>query len=72
MSGVVCNVCDGTEFTINAGFYYCDNCGERITKLQQIEDQNEGINQFESTVKAKVHKIKEVDAQKESKFHINV
>lgn len=42
--GTVCNVCDSTEFTVNAGFYYCDNCGQRITVLQEIEDQT---NEFQ-------------------------
>lgn len=53
----ICNVCDGTEFTENAGFYYCDNCGARITILQVVEDQADG--QFDD-VQKKSHKIKAV------------
>lgn len=65
----VCNVCDGTEFTLNAGFYYCDNCGQRTTVLQEIEDQADG--QFDD-VQKKSHRIKQV-AKTESKcLHISV
>lgn len=53
----VCNVCDGTEFTINAGFYYCDNCDQRITVLREVEDQADG--QFDG-VQKKSHRIKTV------------
>lgn len=53
----VCNVCDGTEFTVNAGFYYCDNCGAQATVLQEIEDQTDG--QFDD-VQKKSHKIKQI------------
>lgn len=53
----ICNVCDGTEFTVNAGFYYCDNCGAQATVLQEIEDQTDG--QFDD-VQKKSHKIKQV------------
>lgn len=53
----VCNVCDGTDFTINAGFYYCDNCGNRITVLQEIESQT--VDPFNESVKIAKHKIKE-------------
>lgn len=60
----VCEVCDGTEFTINAGFYYCDNCGQRATVLQEVEDQADG--QFDD-VQKKSHKIKQV-TQAQSKF----
>lgn len=60
----VCNVCDGTEFTLNAGFYYCDNCGQRTTVLQEIEDQADG--QFDD-IQKKSHRIKQV-AKTESKF----
>lgn len=60
----VCTVCDGTEFTVNAGFYYCDNCGQRATVLQEIEDQAEG--QFDEISK-KSHRIKPV-TKSESKF----
>ncbi|XP_031632877.1 TATA box-binding protein-associated factor RNA polymerase I subunit B [Contarinia nasturtii] len=51
----VCNVCDGTEFTVNAGFYYCDNCGQQATTLQEVEDQADG--QFDD-IQKKSHKIK--------------
>lgn len=63
----VCNVCDGTEFTVNAGFYYCDNCGERATVLQEVEDQADG--QFDD-IQKKSHKIKQV-AQTQSKLQNN-
>lgn len=53
----VCNVCDGTEFTVNAGFYHCDNCGQRATVLQEVEDQADG--QFDN-IKKKSHRIKQV------------
>lgn len=53
----VCNVCDGTEFTVNAGFYYCDNCGARANVLQEVEDQADG--QFDD-IQKKSHKIKQV------------
>lgn len=62
----VCNVCDGTEFTVNAGFYYCDNCGAQATVLQEIEDQTDG--QFDD-VQKKSHKIKQIaPAQGECSF----
>lgn len=58
----VCTVCDGTEFTVNAGFYYCDNCGERATVLQEVEDQAE--DHFDEIPK-KAFRIKKV-ANKDS------
>lgn len=60
----VCTVCDGTEFTVNAGFYYCDNCGQRATVLQEIEDQADGG--FDDIPK-KSHRIKQV-TKSESMF----
>lgn len=53
----VCNTCDGVSFTVNAGFYYCDNCGERATVLQEIEDDAE--DHFDDIGK-KTHRIKQV------------
>lgn len=32
-----CDVCDGNQFTLNEGFYYCDECG---TQLKQVIDLN--------------------------------
>lgn len=60
----VCNECDGTEFTLNAGFYYCDNCGQRATAVQEVEDQADG--QFDD-IQKKTHRIKQV-TKAESKF----
>lgn len=62
----VCNVCDGTEFTLNAGFYYCDNCGQRVTVLQEVEDQADG--QFDD-VQKKTHRIKQVAKTESKLFH---
>lgn len=67
METTVCNVCDGTDFTVNAGFYYCDNCGQRATVLQEVEDQADG--QFDD-VQKKSHRIKPV-AHANSKFKID-
>lgn len=53
----VCAVCDGTEFSIIAGFYYCDTCGEKATLLQEVEDEADG--QFQE-IPTKSHKIKQV------------
>lgn len=63
----VCNVCDGTEFSINAGFYYCDNCGNRITVLQEIESQAFVTDPFNDTVKIKKHKIRKTVEKASSK-----
>lgn len=60
----VCTVCDGTEFTVNAGFYYCDNCGQRAIVLQEIEDQADC--EFDDIPK-KSHRIKQV-TKSESMF----
>lgn len=72
----VCNVCDGTDFALHSGFYYCTNCGQRATKLQEIEEQNtEGINQFEDTIRKSSHKIKDVsksESEFEQKFMYNL
>lgn len=57
----ICKICDGSEFTVNAGFYYCDNCGQRAAALQEVEDQADG--QFDDVHK-KSHKIKKVEQTK--------
>lgn len=36
--GDVCNVCDGTTFTINAGFYFCETCGTQAAEKREVED----------------------------------
>lgn len=65
----VCNVCDGTEFTVNAGFYYCDNCGQRTTVLQEVEDHADG--QFDD-IQKKSHRIKPVaQAHSELTFYMH-
>lgn len=64
----VCDVCDGTEFAINAGFYYCDNCGQRATVLQEVEDQADG--HFDD-IQKKSHKIKQV-VQTQSKIKSDI
>lgn len=61
----VCPVCDGTEFSLNAGFYYCDNCGQRATVLQEIEDLADG--QFDEIPK-KSHRIKPITKSESSLF----
>lgn len=63
----VCNVCDSTEFTLNAGFYYCDNCGQRVTVLQEVEDQADG--QFDD-VQKKTHRIKQVAKTESKPFYL--
>lgn len=62
----ICNVCDGTEFTLNAGFYYCDNCGQRATVLQEVDDQD---GQFDEIPK-KSHRIKSVNKTESSEFSV--
>lgn len=59
MEKTVCNVCDGTDFTVTAGYYYCDNCGNRITVLQEIEELDDGFNPLSETIHLKSHKIKQ-------------
>lgn len=68
MDGTVCNVCDGTEFTVTAGYYYCDNCGNRITALQEIEDQTDGINPFDDTIQIRSHRIKQTPKSEKGKL----
>lgn len=63
----ICNVCDGTDFSINAGFYYCDNCGNRITVLQEIESQTFATDPFNESVKIQKHKIKGKEEKAKSK-----
>lgn len=68
MDGTVCNVCDGTEFSVTAGYYYCDNCGNRITVLQEIEDQNDGITPFDDAVQIRIkHRIKQAPKNEKGK-----
>lgn len=69
MEGTVCNVCDGTEFSITAGYYYCDNCGNRITVLQEIDDQTDGINPFNDTVQIRSHRIKQPPKNEKGDFN---
>lgn len=54
-----CNVCDGTSFTINAGFYYCDTCGTQAAQKQEVEDLDDGgFAAFEDRTHQSKHKIK--------------
>lgn len=62
-----CNVCDGTSFTINAGFYYCDDCGNRITVLQEIEALEDGVDPFNATTRIEKIKIKQPSKSDNSK-----
>lgn len=56
--GDVCNVCDGTTFTINAGFYYCDTCGTQAAEKREVEDHAAEFVDAED-VRQNKHKIKD-------------
>jgi hypothetical protein len=32
-----CDNCEGTEFTLSEGFYYCIECGIRTNTAQQVD-----------------------------------
>lgn len=68
----VCNVCDGTTFSLNAGFYYCDTCGQRSTRMQEIEEQTEGpTSGFDGTM-IKTYKIRDASKKEGSSSTVSV
>lgn len=34
---VNCTICNGNDFTIEAGYYYCSVCGTQSQNIRQIE-----------------------------------
>lgn len=33
----ICAVCRGTEFTANAGYYFCNECGTQLEEKRETE-----------------------------------
>lgn len=54
-----CNVCDGTAFTLNAGFYYCDTCGTQAAQKQEVEDHGAEFAGTDDPQRQLKHRIKD-------------
>lgn len=37
MNGVRCEHCDGSDFRLSEGFYYCSECGIRTNLMRETE-----------------------------------
>lgn len=61
-----CNVCDGTVFTLNAGFYYCDTCGTQAAQKREVEEHEPDFANADEPVRQLKHRIKD-NTKKEGK-----
>ncbi|KAL5291965.1 hypothetical protein ACFFRR_011007 [Megaselia abdita] len=48
-----CHICDGNKFSLNEGFYYCDECGTQLKEVLDLnleEDYVEDLSTFNKKV----------------------
>lgn len=54
--GLHCQVCDGNDFELNEGFYYCTECYTRHDDLQEVIFELD-YDAKEDIKHSKVHKV---------------
>lgn len=56
-----CEICGCKEFIVDAGFYYCQECGTRAKEIQEIQYE---LSQGISTARVHGKKIKKSSSTK--------
>lgn len=62
-----CNVCDGTAFTLNTGYYYCDTCGTQAAEKREVEEHEAEFVNVDEPARQLKHRIKDT-TKKEGEF----
>lgn len=51
-----CDVCDGSQFSLNEGFYFCDECGAQLNQVLDLNLEVEFVQDLSKLVRKKIQK----------------
>lgn len=63
-----CEVCGGKEFAVDAGYYYCEECGTRAKEIQEVQYE---LSQPVSSLRVRGKKIKKSSSSKSKGKNFN-